>query len=46
MTVKATTSNWIRMYDKSGVVLRIETVINHPREFTVRRVDFGRAGLR
>jgi hypothetical protein len=29
--------NWIKMYDKSGVVLRIETVINHPYEFKVRR---------
>ena len=25
------------MYDKHGRVLRIETVINHPREFQVRR---------
>jgi hypothetical protein len=29
--------NWIKMYDKQGLVLRIETVINHPREFHVRR---------
>jgi len=29
--------NWIKMYNKSGVVLRIETVINHPYEFRVRR---------
>lgn len=29
--------NWIKMYDKHGLVLRIETVINHPREFLVRR---------
>jgi hypothetical protein len=29
--------NWIKMYDKYGVVLRIETVINHPYEFRVRR---------
>jgi len=29
--------NWIKMYDKQGLVLRIETVINHPREFQVRR---------
>ena len=29
--------NWIKMYDKHGCVLRIETVINHPREFRVRR---------
>ena len=29
--------NWIKMYDKHGCVLRIETVINHPHEFRVRR---------
>lgn len=29
--------NWIKMYDKHGHVLRIETVINQPREFKVRR---------
>lgn len=29
--------NWIKMYDKFGCVLRIETVINNPREFKVRR---------
>ena len=29
--------NWIKMYDKHGVILRIETVINHPREFKVYR---------
>jgi len=29
--------NWIKMYDKHGVVLRIETVINHPYEFKIRR---------
>jgi hypothetical protein len=29
--------NWIKMYDKHGSVLRIETVINHPHEFTVWR---------
>lgn len=29
--------NWIKMYNKDGVVLRIETVINHPYEFRVRR---------
>jgi hypothetical protein len=31
-------SNWIKMYDKHGLVLRIETVINHPYEFKVRRM--------
>ena len=30
--------NWIKMYDKYGCVLRIETVINHPRQFKVRRM--------
>jgi hypothetical protein len=29
--------NWIKMYDKAGLVLRIETVINNPGEFRVRR---------
>jgi hypothetical protein len=29
--------NWLKMYDKHGWMLRIETVINNPREFTVRR---------
>ena len=29
--------NWIKMYDKHACVLRIETVINHPRQFKVRR---------
>jgi len=29
--------NWIKMYDKQGVVLRVETVINQPYEFKVRR---------
>lgn len=29
--------NWIKMYDKHGLVLRIETVINNPTEFRVRR---------
>ena len=30
--------NWIKMYDKFGCVLRIETVINHPYEFKIRRM--------
>jgi hypothetical protein len=29
--------NWIKMYDKFGSVLRIETVINQPKQFQVRR---------
>lgn len=30
--------NWIKMYNKAGLVLRIETVINNPYEFRVRRM--------
>jgi hypothetical protein len=30
-------NNWLKMYDKFGHILRIETVINQPREFKVRR---------
>ena len=29
--------NWIKMYNKAGNVLRVETVINRPYEFKVRR---------
>jgi len=29
--------NWIKMYDKHGLVLRVETVINNPEPFRVRR---------
>lgn len=32
-------SNRLKMYDKGGQVLRIETTINNPREFQVRRRD-------
>src|SRR5215831_19936447 len=39
ITLKA---NWINMYDKHGCVLGVETVINDPYEFKVRR----RAGRR
>jgi hypothetical protein len=38
-------ANWIRMYDKHGCVLRVETVINDPYEFKVRR-RAGRRGRR
>jgi hypothetical protein len=34
--------NWIKMYDKHSRVLRVETVINQPREFKVRRVSVHR----
>jgi len=30
-------NNWLKMYDKYALVLRVETVINNPREFRVRR---------
>jgi hypothetical protein len=37
--------NWIKMYNKHGIVLRIETVINRPREFrTFRLSRRGRKG--
>jgi hypothetical protein len=29
--------NWIKMYDKAGIILRIETVINQPQQFKVLR---------
>ena len=29
--------NWLKMVDKAGLVLRIETVINNPNEFRVRK---------
>jgi len=31
-------NNWLKMYEKFGRVMRIETVINNPREFRVRRL--------
>jgi hypothetical protein len=30
-------TNWIKMYDKRGMILLVETVINQPEEFRVRR---------
>jgi hypothetical protein len=33
--------NWIKMYDKQGSVLRVETVLNEPREFKVYRPKEG-----
>src|SRR5262249_26919501 len=42
ITLKA---NWINMYDKHGCVLGVETVINDPYEFKVRR-RAGRRGRR
>jgi len=29
--------NWLKMYDKAGLVLRAETAINNPEEFCVRK---------
>ena len=29
--------NWLKMYDKSGLVLRVATIINNPEEFRVRK---------
>ena len=34
-------SNKLKMYDKEGLVLRVETVINDPRQFKVRRRQGG-----
>src|SRR5262249_9197439 len=36
--------NWIKMYDKQGVILRVETVMNNPRDFKVYRPKEGDAG--
>jgi hypothetical protein len=38
------TRNWLKMYDKFGLILRVETVINHPKEFFVHRTRFHRDG--
>jgi hypothetical protein len=38
------TKNWLKMYDKFGQVLRVETVINRPQEFSVDRVRYHRDG--
>lgn len=36
--------NWLKMYDKFGLILRVETVINDPSEFKVYRVCHHRDG--
>ena len=36
--------NWLKMYDKFGVILRVETVINDPGAFKVYRVCHHRDG--
>ena len=38
------TSNWLKMYDKFGLILRVETVINRPKEFSVYRTRYHRDG--
>jgi hypothetical protein len=38
------TKNWLKMYDKFGLILRVETVINRPREFSVYRTRQHRDG--
>src|SRR5262245_17874601 len=38
--------NWLKVYDKAGRVLRVETVINRPRSFRVRRWRPTQAGGR
>jgi hypothetical protein len=37
-------SNWLKMYDKFGIILRVETVINSPKEFWVYRTRWHRDG--
>jgi len=38
------TKNWLKMYDKFGQILRVETVINRPKEFSVFRTRHHRNG--
>ncbi len=38
------TRNWLKMYDKFGLILRVETVINRPKEFSVFRTRKHRDG--
>jgi hypothetical protein len=37
-------ANWLKMYDKFGRILRVETVINSPKEFWVYRTQPHRDG--
>jgi hypothetical protein len=37
-------TNWLKMYDKFGVILRVETVINRAKEFWVYRTQYHRDG--
>lgn len=36
--------NWIKMYNKNRIVLRVETVINRPQEFRIFRLGRGKKG--
>jgi len=38
------TRNWLKMYNKFGLILRVETVINRPQEFSVYRTRHHRDG--
>ena len=38
------TKNWLKMYDKFGLILRVETIINRPKEFSVYRTRYHRDG--
>jgi hypothetical protein len=38
------TRNWLKMYNKFGQILRVETVINRPQEFSVFRIRRHRDG--
>jgi hypothetical protein len=37
-------TNWLKMYDKFGTILRVETVINSAKEFWVDRTQYHRDG--
>jgi len=37
--------NWLKMYNKHGIVLRVETVINRPREFRISRLGRGKRAI-
>jgi hypothetical protein len=39
-------TNWLKMYDKFGQILRVETVINRPQEFSVYRTRYRRDGTK
>lgn len=37
--------NWIKMYNKHGIVLRVEMVINRPQEFRISRLGRGKRAI-